>query len=198
MTVGPQRIQNGGKLPTVTTGRPGGHHVYFQINPTTLDEIRQELGKTLHGALSLGDGELKVGKGSYVVAPPSIHANGNEYKWIIPLSEVIPVVDPRKAGLLNNWSPDPPPMDTEDTENPSGVSSEPPVSSVSMEERIREVVQRTLPQSLEKKRHASIFVLARALKAFPDLSSKPASSLKTVVTDLCISSGPVKFGVLCV
>jgi len=64
-------------LPTVRTGR--GFHVYARV-----------LGcKTK----KLVGGELRA-KGSYVVAPPSMHATGIEYTWIVPLPDgEIPLVD---------------------------------------------------------------------------------------------------------
>lgn len=64
-------------LPTVQTGR--GFHVYARIPGCKTRK--------------LGNGELRA-KGSYVVAPPSIHASGAEYNWIAPLPVgKIPIVD---------------------------------------------------------------------------------------------------------
>ncbi len=64
-------------LPTVQTGR--GFHVYARIPGCTTRK--------------LGDGELRAER-AYVVAPPSIHASGTEYNWIVPLPVgEIPIVD---------------------------------------------------------------------------------------------------------
>ena len=50
------------------TGR-GGYHIYFRSD----HEIRNRAG--------IVDGVDIRGEGGYVVAPPSIHANGNRYEW---------------------------------------------------------------------------------------------------------------------
>ncbi len=64
-------------LPTVQTGR--GYHVYARVPGCKTRK--------------LSDGELRA-EGSYVVAPPSIHASGIEYTWIVPLPDgEIPIVD---------------------------------------------------------------------------------------------------------
>ena len=64
-------------LPTVQTGR--GHHVYARVPGCKTRK--------------LGDGELRA-EGSYVVAPPSMHASGAEYSWIVPLTNgEIPIVE---------------------------------------------------------------------------------------------------------
>lgn len=89
------------RLPTVSTGRCGGRHVYFRIKPGVLSEIRQT--KPGKGGISLGDGELRADIGCYVVAPPSTHPNGSVYQWTVPLGE-IPVVDPRSIDLLKDRS----------------------------------------------------------------------------------------------
>ena len=62
-----------GKLPstmTVTTGSGGLHYYFFYAG----DDIRNSAGK-------LGPGLDIRGEGGYVVAPPSIHPNGNHYKF---------------------------------------------------------------------------------------------------------------------
>lgn len=53
---------------TAITGR-GGYHLYFRDN----SEIRNRAG--------IIDGVDVRGEGGYVVAPPSIHSNGNRYEW---------------------------------------------------------------------------------------------------------------------
>ncbi|MCX6113222.1 MAG: bifunctional DNA primase/polymerase, partial [Proteobacteria bacterium] len=61
-----------GKLPetiTVTTGS-GGRHYYFKYP-----------NRTLKNAVNILPGIDFRGDGGYVVAPASIHANGNLYKW---------------------------------------------------------------------------------------------------------------------
>lgn len=64
-------------LPTVRTDR--GFHVYARIPG--------------YKTRKLGDGELRAEK-AYVVAPPSMHASGAEYSWIVPLpAGEVPIVD---------------------------------------------------------------------------------------------------------
>jgi hypothetical protein len=66
-----------GKLPKATevlTGG-GGRHLYF-THPGR--EIRNSAGR-------LGPGLDVRGDGGYVVAPPSVHASGREYRWKHPL-----------------------------------------------------------------------------------------------------------------
>jgi hypothetical protein len=68
-----QRLQReNGPLPTTleaTTAR--GRHLYF-MSPSQL--LRNSAGR-------LGDGLDVRGHGGYVVAPPSLHANGHRYRW---------------------------------------------------------------------------------------------------------------------
>ena len=73
-----------GEIPetaVVKTGS-GGEHIYFK-HPGV--EIRNSASK-------LGKGLDIRGDGGYVVAPPSIHPNGNAYEW---------VVRPREVGLAD-------------------------------------------------------------------------------------------------
>jgi KaiC/GvpD/RAD55 family RecA-like ATPase len=63
--------------PVVRTGS-GGEHIYFK-HPGI--DIRNSAGK-------LGKGLDIRGDGGYVVAPPSIHPNGNKYEWSIKPSAV--------------------------------------------------------------------------------------------------------------
>lgn len=53
---------------TAITGR-GGYHLYFKHD----SEVRNRAG--------IIDGVDVRGEGGYVVAPPSIHSNGNRYEW---------------------------------------------------------------------------------------------------------------------
>jgi P4 family phage/plasmid primase-like protien len=60
------------------TGR-GGLHEYF-IWPFG-SEVKNSAGKLIKGV------DVR-GKGGFVVAPPSLHANGNRYEWIDPEAEI--------------------------------------------------------------------------------------------------------------
>ena len=69
------------KLPIVKTGR--GYHVYFRTTPELVRNFRGVIGKSAKGvgAINLGHGELRASDGCYTILPPSIHPNGNRYKW---------------------------------------------------------------------------------------------------------------------
>jgi KaiC/GvpD/RAD55 family RecA-like ATPase len=65
-----------GKLPETPVCRTGsgGEHIYFNYPDNAT--IRNSAGK-------LGPGLDIRGDGGYVVAPPSIHPNGNRYEWVV-------------------------------------------------------------------------------------------------------------------
>ncbi len=73
-----------GPLPTTPVSKTGsgGEHIFFK-HPGI--EIRNSAGK-------LGKGLDIRGDGGYVVAPPSIHPNGNAYEWEVRPSET-PLAD---------------------------------------------------------------------------------------------------------
>jgi len=89
-----EKITSGAKImtPAVATGS-GGRHYYFD-HPGT--RVRNSAGK-------VGPGIDVRGHNGYVVAPPSMHACGGEYKWQIdPRAKLLPmpawVQDKPKAG----------------------------------------------------------------------------------------------------
>lgn len=174
------------QLPTVATGRPGGHHVYFRVLPDVHAAIRAERGKPGNGAIDLGDGELRADVGCYVVAPPSTHPSGARYRWVIPLADEVPAIDPRDVRLLHDWTP-PAANSTEGTEvivsvsSVSSVSSVPSASSVSsVEWMVGMAIRRTQPERIGQ-RHACEFQLARELRAIPKLATSPVENLKPYV-----------------
>jgi hypothetical protein len=73
-----------GKLPETPTVRTGGGgwHYYFRYPGS---KVRNSAGK-------IGPGLDIRGDGGYVVAPPSLHASGNRYEWLVgpdtPLAEL--------------------------------------------------------------------------------------------------------------
>lgn len=71
---------NYGALPETPTSKTGsgGRHIFFK-HPGV--EVRNSAGK-------LGRGLDIRGDGGYVVAPPSIHPNGNRYEWVVLPSNV--------------------------------------------------------------------------------------------------------------
>jgi len=74
-------IENIDKLPEntpiVKTGR--GYHIWFKPKETIRNQHYEGI-------------DIK-GVGGYVVAPPSIHPNGTQYKFVNPLNGVIPEID---------------------------------------------------------------------------------------------------------
>lgn len=68
-------IQTHGALPETPVSKTGsgGEHIFFK-HPGV--EIRNSAGK-------LGPGLDIRGDGGYVVAPPSLHPNGNTYEWMV-------------------------------------------------------------------------------------------------------------------
>ena len=67
--------------PQVAT--PRGRHFYF--------------AGQAGGTINVGYGELR-GKGSYVVAPPSIHPSGREYVWLVEPNGPLPAAPAKVAG----------------------------------------------------------------------------------------------------
>lgn len=166
-------------LPTVTTSR--GFHVYGCWKGI----------KTV----TMPDGELRS-NGVYVVAPPTRHASGVFYEWLVPVPAAgVPEVDPVAAGLTGGGS-EPAASATERTERTEAAESterseqsevtEDTESTEAMSARLRNenraaiesAIARTLPPA-HGKRNAHVFRLARALKAIPALFAVP--SHRTVV-----------------
>jgi hypothetical protein len=72
-------VEKYGKLPDTPVSKTGsgGEHIFFK-HPGV--EIRNSAGK-------LGQGLDIRGDGGYVVAPPSLHPNGNRYEWVVKPSQ---------------------------------------------------------------------------------------------------------------
>jgi len=85
------------KAPSVKTGKPDGYHLYYAYPENR--EIRNFQKRD-----DLPDIDLRA-DGGYVVAPPSIHSTGAQYKWL-----------PR-AGLDIPFAPLPEILLTEKTDN---------------------------------------------------------------------------------
>jgi len=176
-------------LPTVETNR--GRHVYGRA-------------KSPPRIVTLDDGELR-GNGGYVLAPPSIHPNGQIYRWINPLNGELPPIDLIQVGLL--------PCDTEDaadtgvhrrTQDVSkGVRADrssspslslspssppttpaqclvPSVSHSTAADAIEAAIVATLPNRVGH-RHHQVFQLCRALRAVSSLKGASFSKLKPEV-----------------
>lgn len=74
-------ISENGKLPDTPVSKTGGggEHIFFRYPKGA--NIRNSVGKIAPGIDVRADG-------GYVVAPPSIHKNGNVYSWVVKPSEV--------------------------------------------------------------------------------------------------------------
>lgn len=73
-------------LPTVKTLR--GYHVYGRMLPSP-------------PTMYVTDGELR-GRGGYVVSPPSRHPDGPLYQWVVPFTELPPIVTPEQLFCREN------------------------------------------------------------------------------------------------
>jgi hypothetical protein len=164
------------RLPTVQTSR--GFHVYARW-----DGVR---------TTTIGDGELR-GEGAYVVAPPSPHASGVIYAWLVPLPEAdLPECEPGAAGLARSWlvTADHATERTERTEAQSNGDSrdtdetedtedtEAVLRAVLCENRrtIEDAIRRTVPKA-PGLRNSHIFKFARAVRAIPGLPRIPVERI---------------------
>jgi hypothetical protein len=174
-------------LPTVATAR--GRHVYFRVGPDDLVFA------------DLGDGEYRGDNGHYCLLPPSLHPEGPEYTWLVPLPDgPMPFIeDVRAVGLLL-----PSPCYTESAAYPCNELAEEAVSSVSLcvkeeneeavssvyqgvagrekgvEDRIGRMIRGCLPTG-PGRRNRQVFELARAIKAQPDLADAAPDDLLPIV-----------------
>jgi len=154
-------------VPTVTTGR--GHHLYFVADPP--------FERTKH----LDDGELRGG--GYVLAPPSVHPNGTEYEWQIPIDGQLPILDPTVFASVTQ----------EHTGVPKGTQGNPGelrgTQAISercrwgdtvVSDAIEQAIQQTLPTG-PGKRHRQVFELARALRAIRPLVEADPGDLEPII-----------------
>lgn len=147
-------------LPTVVT--PRGNHVYFAC-PTC---------STRH----LEDGELRA-EGHYVLAPPSLHPTGVEYRWLVSLpAEGVPVIDdPAAAGLI-------PASDREHGADGANRSKEKTIEKIEAisGDAVEAAILSTLPLS-PGQRNRAVFKLCRALKGIPSLADADPLQLRPIV-----------------
>ncbi len=163
----PQHAQT---MPTVKTAR--GFHVYGRWKGVKTKDF--------------GTGELRS-EGLYVCAPPSTHASGAVYSWLVPLPVGdVPDVDPKAAGLAQAWGETLQPCATERTERTErprdgahgadGANRDTEhieaISHTSFDEKtlamVEDAINRTLPP-MHGKRNKHVFRFARALKGIPAL-----------------------------
>jgi hypothetical protein len=188
-----------GSLPTVATARGG--HVYFR-GPVGFFDFR-DLGR-----YEYGDGEYRGDGGHYACLPPSIHPDGPEYKWLIPLpAGNLPEIDPVKAGLLTpevlaRWkagnrssntagtatsvrhSSTQQPQQPQQTQANPGRRTQLPAFAGGgrFDPRVEAAIARTLP-SQTGRRNRKVFDLARELMAIPELAGAEPAQLRPIVKE---------------
>lgn len=174
------REQNPGlaeKLPTAETSR--GRHVYF----------RSELDKSKkYGKIDL------ISERKYALLPPSIHGDGSEYRWIIPLPanvSELPLLDPSEWGLEKFTE------ETEDREDPEdrkdvkdterhrshkGEEGCLDYLDKELKKEVEKAIDATLPQK-QGQRNDAVFPLCQWLKGIPELRDLPAREHKPIVKE---------------
>ncbi len=150
--------------------------------PGSVGAVRAALGKTDGtGAIAMGDGELRAGIGCYSVLPPSVHPSGHVYRWLIPPTDSLPVIDLLSSGLVSpgiSHTPNPqhPPHTYPNTITCDVSDFKTDCLSSQIETRIQAAIESSLPAGVGE-RHASIFGFARRLKAIPELADAAPSQL---------------------
>jgi hypothetical protein len=193
-------------LPTVATRR--GRHIYCRAAAKTVQRAWLHVGKsTGEGAVHLGDGEFRAGRGCYAVLPPSVHPSGVAYRWLgkwadrPPELEEIPLLDDLvAAGFCDRATQEGHKRDAEHSgelkrtqENPSNAGCC-GVSILSFTEHsvknlpdpwpaeIHLAIERTLPKRAGQ-RHRQVFELCRALQGIASVAEYDARDLKPIVRD---------------
>lgn len=159
------------QLPTVITGRQGrqGRHVYLRT-PELLRSGR------------FGGGDLKA-KGGCVIAPPSLHASGRPYKWVVPLTNELPIVDPQDIGVTYALDrrcleqPPPPPkhscVSLPHCAPTSGRTCDPAA-------QVSAIISLTQPKAVGE-RNACLVKLGRYLKALPEYAEAGLGEVEPIV-----------------
>ncbi len=132
--------------------------------------------------------------GGYIVAPPSIHASGETYRWHVQPEERGPPELPKAwldwlAGRDVTQSA---PGVTQNTEHPGTSRSKKNRHVVKSEAEeivgtpangaVREAIEKTLPTG-PGQRNDLLFLLARRLKAIPELANRPVRELRPYVRE---------------
>lgn len=180
------------QLPTAATHR--GRHVYGRGDTESVRKASRSGG----GIIKFADGELRAG-GGYCLLPPSVHPDGAQYRWEVPLSTDVPRVDLHEAGFFGieecnrehrdgreheedraNGEYGGQQRTTEAIDILSVLSALSVASPNGLSADIERAIAQTLPTG-PGQRHRQVFELARALKAIPALSDAEPSSLRDPV-----------------
>jgi hypothetical protein len=173
-----------GRLPSgpmVETGG-GGFHLYFR-HPN--GDLRSSLE---------ADGVDLKGDGGFVVAPPSIHASGEKYRWAVrPEDKPLPKLP---EAWLRFLAPPPCYKDsrdnkrhqkttqdqstTKDTSARAAAGSESKFPTGSIKEFIEQCIQKTLPEK-PGQRHDEVFRLARYLQGHTEVTNWPLRQLRPIM-----------------
>jgi len=144
------------KLPTVETSK--GMHVYFEGH--------------IEGIKHVANGELR-GSRCYCLLPPSVHPDGQVYKWVNPLTNGnLLALDPEVAGFLTKNS-----NVTERTDENVGELKE-----ILVWVSIKEAIQKTLPKKIHT-RHRRIFDFARELYSMPEYTDADPKQFYSVAKE---------------
>lgn len=155
-------------IPTVRTGRPGGHHLYFNLPDDALRTVRAQRSISGQGAVKLDDGELRADIGCYVAAPPSVHPLGTVYTWSIRPGDRLPIIyDLEDSGLLDCWTRDA--LVQRDRVTASVHSVHSALSVQEVNERIEEAVAATQPSDVGQRRNC-IWLFARMVAGIPGVT----------------------------
>jgi hypothetical protein len=159
--------------PVSQTGR--GFQYFFRWRP--------ELANLKNATRFCGALDVRT-TGGYVILPPSVHATGKTYKWIVPPDDCEPADAPEWLIALCPKRDDPPtatatvpPTPTETTTNPFTIHAEARVG-----DRVRTYLDRTPPAVSGENGHATTYgVLCRLFEAFPELRERDEDELLTLL-----------------
>ncbi|ADB14952.1 Bifunctional DNA primase/polymerase [Pirellula staleyi DSM 6068] len=180
------------KLPTVETSR--GRHVYARAD---FEAIRRRGKETIY---EFDDGELRL-SGCYVAAPPSMHPSGSQYRWLISMVELPPVVDVFSCGFVpcnredrdyrenraNRVNPDDrADLATELPKKPKTLGTQ--VVALLKEnnfapevwQQVLAAIEQTVPRQ-QGRRHEQVFHFCRVLKAIQEVADLDPNQLEEIV-----------------
>jgi hypothetical protein len=159
-----------GRLPLTPASRTGGggHHLLFAPNDRVRNSVRR-----------LGSGLDTRGAGGYIVAPPSVHPNGQRYRWLpgrepwaVPLAEA-------PAWLVDLLDPPRP-------KRPAGPVG--PIADAYGRAALRKAVER-VGAALEGQRNATLNAEAFRLAQLVGGGLLPAETVATALASAALAIG---------